>query len=334
MEDSQDYIGKATQLEVINQIIQKLREYYIFPVVVEQICTHLHKTMEDGEYNDLEDGNLFALGLTIQLQEVSHDEHLWVRWHAEPLPAGEEALRLNPTWQKQERDKAQLENFGINKMEILAGNVGYVDIHYLHRPAWAGEKIAQAMQFIAPTGAAILDLRKCSGGYPHMIALLCSFLFVEEPIHLISIYWRDEDFTQQYWTLPYIPGQRFPNKPLYVLTSRDTFSGGEIFAGIMQSRKRATLIGEKTDGGAHVGASFYLHPHFEACIPIGRTINPLNGIDWEGNGITPDILLPSEQSFNAAYRLALQALLAGSKPTSYQDRSLEDEIQAALKSVV
>ena len=134
-----------------------------------------------------------------------------------------------------------------------------------------------------------------------MIALVCSYLFGEEPLHLDSIYWRDEDITQQYWTLPYVPGKRFGDKPVYVLVSKVTFSGGEEFAYILKTRKRATLIGEKTDGGAHPGASYRLHPHFEAFIPIGCTINPVTGTNWEGSGVTPDISIAQEQAFKAAY---------------------------------
>ena len=149
-----------------------------------------------------------------------------------------------------------------------------------------------------------------------MIALLCSYLFEEEPIHLMSIYWRDEDFTQQYWTLPYIPGQRLADKPLYLLTSRETFSAGEALAIILQSRKRAIVIGEKTDGGAHPGASYTIHPHFEAFIPIGRTIDPLTGTDWESRGVTPDILLPAEECLTAAHRLAIQAMQKSIQPNT------------------
>ena len=67
-------------------------------------------------------------------------------------------------------------------------------------------------------------------------------------------------------TLTYIPGKRFSGLPVYILTSSVTFSGGEEFADIFQSRHRATIIGQKTDGGAHLGASYRIHAHFKAFI--------------------------------------------------------------------
>jgi C-terminal processing protease CtpA/Prc len=72
-----------------------------------------------------------------------------------------------------------------------------------------------------------------------------------------------------------VPGERFGDKPVYVLTSQDTFSGGEEFAYNLQSRQRATLVAETTGGGAHAGALYRLHPHFEAFVPVGRAINPI-----------------------------------------------------------
>jgi C-terminal processing protease CtpA/Prc len=325
-------IDRTTRAEVIDQLIVKLRSYYIFPEIAEQICVHLEKSHQDGEYDDLIDGNLFALGLTIQLQEINHDEHLWVKWHADSIPM-QENLRSNQQWRELERLKAKRQNYGIYKVKMLPGNVAYVDIHYLHRPAWAGEKMVKIMQFLAPTQAAILDLRKCTGGYPHMIALMCSYLFEEDPIHLFSIYWRDEEFTQQFWTLPYVPGQRLSSKPVYILTSRKTFSGGEVLAEILQSRKRAIIVGEKTDGGTHPGASYYLHPHFEAFVPIGRTIIRSIERDWEANGVTPDILLAAEESFKYSHQLALQEILPRLELDTQQNKQLIEEIRTALKGM-
>ncbi len=166
-----------------------------------------------------------------------------------------------------------------------------------------GDTAAAAMNFLANTDALIIDLRQYLGGYPGMTALISSYLFGEEPTHLNSIYWRDEDVTQQYWTLPYIPGKRFGDKPVYVLISKVTFSAGEGFACNLKTRQRATLVGEKTDGGAHPGASYRLHPHFEVFIPVGRAINPIPNANWEGVGVLPDIAVSQVQALKVAYRL-------------------------------
>jgi C-terminal processing protease CtpA/Prc len=172
-----------------------------------------------------------------------------------------------------------------------------------------------------------------------MISLVASYLFGEEPIQLSSIYWRDEDLQQQYWSLPYLPGKRLIDIPVYVLTSRMTFSGAEEFASILQTRKRAIILGDRTDGGAHPGASYRLHAHFEVFIPIGRAINPLTGGDLEGLGVFPDIPLPQEHAYLAAYSMALKTVMERihelpEKP--FQDLAIEarsalDDLAASQK---
>ena len=333
--DNQPFVlDNAAQIEIIHCLSEKLRAYYVFPSHAEEICVRLDQHLKDGDYSEISEGELFALSLTLDLQAVCHDEHLWVKWHAEQLPEEEGALRYNPEWQAQRKLEAELDDYGFHKLELLPGDVGYLDIHYFHRPAWAGDTAVAAMNFIAEAHALIIDLRGCTGGYPGMISLVCSYLFGEEPVHLHSIYWRDEDITQQYWTLPYIPGKRFVDKPVYALISKTTYSAGEAFASILQTRQRATLIGEKTDGGAHPGASYRIHPHFEVFIPIGRVINPLTGTDWEGSGILPDIPVPQEQTFSVAYRLALESLMKslGDSPSGAL-QALAQEAQNALNGL-
>jgi C-terminal processing protease CtpA/Prc len=325
------FIDPATHREIVQSLSDKLKAYYVFPDIAEQISTCLQKHLDEGAYTGIDEGEFLAFALTMHLQEVNHDEHLWVKWHAEPLPEDEGALRHNRDWQDERMLEARLDNYGLYKVDRLPGNVGYIDIRYFHRPAWGGDTAVAAMTFLAYTNALIIDLRKCTGGYPGMIALILSYLFGEQPIHLSSIYWRDEDITQQYWTLPYVPGKHFSDKPVYVLTSKVTFSGGEEFASILQTRKRAIVIGDKTDGGAHPGTSYRLHPHFEVFIPIGRTINPVTGTDFESIGVTPDILIPQEQAFTAAYQMALQAVLENlGTPSSKAIQSFIQEAQTAL----
>ena len=104
--------------------------------------------------------------------------------------------------------------------------------------------------FLAHVDALIVDLRDNHGGQPAMVQLLLSYFF-KERTHLNDIYFRPDDATQQYWTLPYVPGARLSAVPLYVLTSKRTFSGAEEFVNDLKALKRAVIVGERTRGGAH-----------------------------------------------------------------------------------
>jgi hypothetical protein len=327
-------INPALQREIVQALVEKISANYIFPDVAERICRCLEQHLEAGDYADINEGAFFVYALTQHIQEINQDEHLWVKWHPEPLPDEGEALRLSQAWVDEQKQAARLENYGFHQVERLPGNVGYLDIRFFHRPAWGGDTAVAAMNFMADTSALIIDLRQCPGGYPGMTQLISSYLFGDDPVHLNSIYWRDEDFTQQYWTLPYVPGQRYGEKPVYVLISKETFSGGEGFAYELQALGRATILGEQTDGGAHPGASYRLHPHFEAFIPVGRAINPVTKDNWESSGVKPDVLIDPELAQDQAYKMALEDVIEslGDPPPGSSQRLLK-EAQAALDSL-
>lgn len=294
-----------TPRQIVQALSEKLNRYYIFPQVAQDISRHLESNLTKGAFADILDGELLALALTMHMQEISHDEHLWVKWHPNPLPLDDDTLRCNPEWQSERKMEACLDNFGIHKVERLPGNIGFLDLHYFHRVEWSEDTIGSAMKLLSHTDALIIDLRNCSGGYPATVALLSSFFFKETSIPLFNIYWQDDGTTQEIVTRADIPGELYIEKPVYVLTSRVTFSAGEAFASFLQVHKRAIVLGEKTDGGTHPGASYRLHPHFEAFIAIGRTYDPLTGKDLEGIGIIPDIAIQHEHAFTTAYQMAV-----------------------------
>jgi C-terminal processing protease CtpA/Prc len=148
---------------------------------------------------------------------------------------------------------------------------------------------------------------------PEMVALLCSYLYDGgECVHLNTIYQRRGAVVQHFWTLPYVPGKRFGSqKPVYVLTSNFTFSAAEEFTYNLKHLKRATIIGERTGGGAHPGSRFRIDPHFAIFIPTSRSVNPVTQTNWEGTGVEPEITVPAAEAFSVAYREALQRLLDG-----------------------
>ena len=122
---------------------------------------------------------------------------------------------------------------------------------------------------------------------------------------------RERSQLKQAWTLPYVPGGRFGKaKPVYVLTSAATFSGGEQLSYDLQQLGRATVIGERTRGGAHAREGFTVHPHLEATVSVADAVNPKTSGNWEGTGVTPDLQTPAAQARDTAYRRALQDVTA------------------------
>ena len=155
--------------------------------------------------------------------------------------------------------------------------------------------------------AIIFDLRDNHGGDPNMVALIATYLF-DHPTHLNDIYNRRENSTHQYWTLSDVPGKRLVDKPAYVLTSSETFSGAEEFSYDLKNLKRATLVGETTGGGAHLVSGHRIDDHFEIGVPFARGINPISKTDWEGTGVQPDVKVNAANALETAEKLARRKL--------------------------
>lgn len=165
------------------------------------------------------------------------------------------------------------------------------------------------MNFLAYADAIIFDLRQNGGGSPSMIQLISSYLF-DEPTHLNSFYIRKEDTTKQFWTQAWVDGPKMSDALVYVLTSRNTFSGAEEFTYNLKNLKRGTIIGETTGGGAHpVDGRIFANLNVAMSLPFGRAINPITGTNWEGTGVTPDIEVPQEKALDVAHMEAIKELL-------------------------
>jgi C-terminal processing protease CtpA/Prc len=84
--------------------------------------------------------------------------------------------------------------------------------------------------------------------------------------------------------------------------------------------KRATIVGETTAGGAHMGRGLQrLSPLFTAFIPTGMSVNPITKTNWEAVGIEPDVRVPQDAALQAAYKLALQKLIEHEVNKDWQD---------------
>jgi C-terminal processing protease CtpA/Prc len=325
-------LDNGMRSEVIEGLLSKLHAYYIFPDVAEEIEQAIRRRLSNGEYDALTTGDTLCEALTAHLQEVSHDKHLRVFYSVEPQPIRADG-EPRPEEHEEFRQFGVLHNFGVAKVERLSGNIGYLDLRGFFPAEFGAETAVAAMNVLANTNALIVDVRQNGGGDPAMIALISSYLFTQ-PTHLNSLYWRQGDRTQQFWTMPYVPGPRYGDKPVYVLTSGDTFSGAEEFAYNLKNLKRATLIGEVTRGGAHPVDRYAINEHVAATIPVGRAINPITQTNWEGTGVLPDIEVPRDDALKVAHHAALTKVLEAIGDASTGPfKGLKEEAETALAEI-
>lgn len=299
-------IDAATRTQIIESISKRLNEAYVFPEVAKKMETSLRERAAKKDYDQITSARTFAETLTRDLQAVSNDRHLRVLYSHEPLPVRQ--TRGEPTAEEREDERRELNwmNHGFNKVERLRGNIGYIEFRGFFDPDLGAETLAAAMNFVSATDALIIDLRSNGGGSPQMVALVCSYLFGAEPVHLNDLFWREGNRTEEFWTRKEVAGKRYLNKDVYVLTSKRTFSGAEEFTYNLKNLKRATIIGETTGGGAHPGGEFRINEHFDMFVPSGRAISPITKTNWEGTGVKPDIEVPADQALLVARLTALK----------------------------
>lgn len=299
---------EADPAHVVGQVRTLVEAHYLYPDVAAAVSRVLAERLAEGRYPA--DPPALATAVTADLQSVNGDKHLRLRHHDEAIPMrkpGDDAEE----YAAMERWAAQTCG-GVACAQRLAGNVGYLDLQPVLFPAViGGEIMTAAMTLIAGTAALIVDLRHCLGGDPAMVTFLVSYLWDHEPAQLTGMRERNDSQVKQAWTLPYVPGRRFgKTKPVYVLTSTTTFSGGEQLSYDLQQLSRATIIGERTRGGANAREGFPVHPHLEATISVAEAVHPKTGGNWEGVGVTPDIQATAGQACDTAYQLALQHVTA------------------------
>ena len=298
-------IDAATRSTVIDNVIKELNDAYVFAETAKKIETDLRSRVSKKEYDTLAGAQAFASKLTTDLQALSKDKHLRVRYSAEPVPEGGRLVNRSDEEKALDLWFNQRGNFGFEKVERLQGNIGYIDLRGFNGHEASGDTVTAAMNFVANTEALIIDLRQNGGGSPQMVALISSYLFGDKPVHLNSLYWRKSNKTDDFWTKAVVPGKKFGNRDVYILTSNRTFSAAEEFTYNLKNLKRVTIVGETTGGGAHPAGSVRVGTHFRAFIPEGRAINPISKTNWEGTGVEPDIRSPKEHALKIAYLLAL-----------------------------
>ncbi|CAM5243681.1 interphotoreceptor retinoid-binding protein [Streptomyces spiroverticillatus] len=307
----------ASVAPVIDETVRLLTENYVFPDVAEQLAGLLRRRLADGAYDVEADGTgepdctdetaaaeRLARLVTADLQSVNGDRHLRLKHHAEQVPQGRGEAVLASI-----RGDFESSLGGVPRVELLDGGVALLELGPMLFPLdWSAEALGAALTLVSRAQALVVDLRGNKGGDPDAVAFVCGHL-LDERTHLNTMHWRGGTRIEQSWSPAHVPGPRFGgSKPLYVLTGADTFSAAEELAYDLQQLGRATVVGERTRGGAHPCEGWTVHPHLEVTVPFGRAVNPVSGTNWEGTGVQPDVPCAAPDALTHAHKLALAEL--------------------------
>ncbi|HEV2081596.1 MAG TPA: S41 family peptidase [Brevundimonas sp.] len=260
-----------------------------------------------SHYLTLTDPEAFRAAINADLYDISRDRHLQV-WIEGRSRDDAMADGPPPTMEQMAAEEAG-RGFGIRSARLLDDGTAYLDLAYFSGHPGAGPAIDAALEPLRGAPALIIDLRTNGGGGEAALLRLMGHL-APAPLPLETIFFRhcepdpndregclqDGRRDAQVRRADAVAHPAFPTQPIYVLTSKNTFSAAEALAYGLQAQGRATVIGEVTGGGANPSVAMDLGPWFTVVMPVAVTVHPATGGTWEGVGVTPDVAVPADSA--------------------------------------
>src|SRR5215216_6123212 len=94
-------VDAAARKEVVENLLKRLNDTYVFPDTAAKVERAVRERLDKGDYDKLTSARQFADKLTADLQEMSRDKHLRVRYSFQPIPerSDRKSTRLNSSHQ-------------------------------------------------------------------------------------------------------------------------------------------------------------------------------------------------------------------------------------------
>jgi hypothetical protein len=333
--DAAPPLDKKLRTEIVEGTCAELERTYVEADTAKLIANVLRRQLKSGAYDKLTDRNEFAQAVTKDLRSLNGDLHLSLRPGNVPggvsggpvivrrvvgdtpgagAPAGGQPVIVRGTAGAPGAHPipglpdAREHNFGLERAEILPGNVGYLEVTGFNEGPGFEDAMAAALRFLERTDAMIIDVRRNPGGSGNMSHMLFSHFLPAEAIPTIRVKSRATPEPELRHSYVDVPGPRRPDVPLYVLTSHRTGSAAEEFSFVLHNLKRATLVGEPTAGAGHMVDFVDVPDGFTLGVSITRVSDPRTGAEWEAVGVPVDRAVDADRALTVAQQDALHLL--------------------------
>lgn len=331
----------STKFKLVESLKEHIYRKYLDVEIAKAMCDTVKNKLKAGKYDTTLNLDEFVYEVNKDLRKVSRDnhimvypahyrqsnyfyeadykEHSWAYWKRYNK-------RANRRWKKFikkyiERTKDDMFTYG--EIKILPGNIGYVEIKDFNSTSFLKSEnknrisFKSVLNFLENTSSIIIDFRENLGGYVSLSAKLCSF-FSDKPnsyfITTESVFRYDSSgirkenkFKDKLYTDNEINNSLIGSKKIFVLTSKRTFSAGELSTyKLKQLNHNTTIIGEKTTGGGNGHYGVTTEKYYSAVIPNIKLFDETNSnYSLESKGIKPDIQTTSDSALFIAYSLSL-----------------------------
>ena len=320
-QQSGSIVDRVYKNDVLQKIAGLVESKHVLADKAKGYADEFRAKCASGAYDALTEAKEFAEKVTADLVAITHDKHLNFRVMVSS-DVGEKVSGSLHHPVRYFRMRAK-ENAGFYKLEWIDQRIGYVDLRRFYSFDQAKDMAVAAMKFLANAQAIIIDVRENGGGSGDYL----SSYFLPYPTQLSGSYSRQDNSLTEIWTRRDIGMEPRTDVPLFILTGPNTFSAAESFAFDMKSRKRATIVGEPTKGGAHSVDLFGIDDQFEFYVSTERAVSPVTGGNWEGTGVIPDIPVPATAALGAAVDEARKAAEAYGRTEDARLNKAVEEMQ-------
>lgn len=164
------------------------------------------------------------------------------------------------------------------------GTIGYVSLNLFTETA--DEQLEEAILSLLDQGIdeLVLDLRNDPGGLLDTAIAVTSLFLPDGDVVITQS--PEDDRAYSVTGNPIVP----EDLPVVVIINKGSASASEVVSAVLQERGRAIVVGENSFGKNTVQQRFSLSNGGAFKLTIARWVTP-GGLDFGGDGLTPDVVL-------------------------------------------
>lgn len=306
----------------LEMFAQLLEENYLYADIGKRYAEFLRAQLARNAYADFPSAAAFASTVERDLRAVHYDDHL----HLNPPSISKNGVVAAEGFKGGTCPQGGTISRSMGKSGWLAPGVAYVEFCAFGDQDVDIEALRAFLARYSGAKTLIVDNRANNGGGFVEMNLIMSHLF-GKPTELFRLdirrsvdekdpfpggnepEWEKLPPTEQmaryaWYARPANVVTGLRDAKVFVLNSPATVSAGEAFALALQRTGRATVIGDRTKGAAHLAPTWGLAGGYRGQLSIGRTYNPDTGKSHERVGIQPDVKVPAEKALEEALRRA------------------------------
>ncbi|MDQ2878069.1 MAG: S41 family peptidase [Pseudomonadota bacterium] len=316
----------------VEKLAGLLANGYVYPAIGARYAAMLRHNLANGAYAGIIDTASLGARLTADLRAVSPDLHLRVV-PASPVaggrsgPAPMHEAPAHPDASGGPKPMAgPIRRTPIEDTAWLAKSIAYIRFTGFPGDPETVRTVADFMRAHIRATTLVIDCRYNGGGGLAEMNVMLPYLFARETL-LVEMEMQQAIFAARgspfdgedgvrsaaapagmirraHWVTPVPDATPLRSAKIFYLVSGRTASAAEHLALALKRTKRAILIGETTAGANHFGDFQPIGAGLAVFLPVGRTIDPDTGKDWEGVGVAPDVAVPPAQALEEAMRRA------------------------------